>query len=39
MKQFAEIKAGAAGTVVSFEINSEDIIGPGDIIAILETDA
>lgn len=37
MKQYAEIKAGASGTVLSFEVNSEDIIGPGDIIAILDT--
>lgn len=36
MKQYAEIKAGAAGKIVSFTVEAEDIIGPGDIIAVLE---
>ena len=39
MKQFAEIKAGADGTVVSFEIDNEAIIGPGDVVAVIETGA
>lgn len=39
MKQYAEIKAGAAGKLVSFTVEAEDIIGPGDVIAVLETDS
>lgn len=39
MKQYAEIKAGAAGRIVSFTVATEDIIGPGDVIAVLETDS
>lgn len=37
MKQFAEIKAGVDGTVTSFEVENEAVIGPGDVIAIVET--
>ena len=37
MKQYAEIKAGADGTVVSFEVENEAVIGPGDVVAIIET--
>lgn len=36
MKQFAEIKAGADGTVVGFTAESESVLGPGDVIATLE---
>lgn len=36
MKQFAEIKAGAAGVVSSFPVENEAIIGPGDVIAVIE---
>jgi biotin carboxyl carrier protein len=39
MKQYAEIKAGVDGTVVSFEIDSEAVIGPGDVVAVIETNA
>ena len=39
MKQYAEIKAGADGTIVSFEVDNESIIGPGDIVAVIETSA
>lgn len=39
MKQYAEIKAGASGTVLSFAVESEAIIGPGDVIAVLDTDS
>ena len=39
MKQYAEIKAGAAGKIISFAVQAEDIIGPGDVIAVLETDS
>lgn len=36
MKQYAEIKAGVDGTVVAFNVESDAIIGPGDVIAIIE---
>jgi acetyl-CoA carboxylase biotin carboxyl carrier protein len=36
MKQYAEIKAGVDGTIVSFQVEGDDIIGPGDVIAIIE---
>ena len=36
MKQFAEIKAGVNGTVVSFEVDNEAVIGPGDVVAVIE---
>jgi acetyl-CoA carboxylase biotin carboxyl carrier protein len=39
MKQYAEIKAGVDGRVVSFEVDSEAIIGPGDVVAVIETSA
>jgi len=39
MKQFSEIKAGADGTLIAFLIDTEDVIGPGDIIATIETGA
>lgn len=35
MKQFAEIKAGAAGTVVSFAAENA-MLGPGDPVATIE---
>jgi len=37
MKQYAEIKAGVAGTLVSFAVESEATIGPGDVVAVIET--
>lgn len=37
MKQFAEVKAGAAGTVMSFTAQNEALLGPGDVIATIET--
>ena len=37
MKQFAEVKAGAAGTVSSFAVENEATVGPGDDIATIET--
>ncbi len=37
MKQFAEIKAGADGVITAFHVDSEAIIGPGDLIASIET--
>lgn len=36
MKQYAEIKAGVNGTLVAFHVESEAIIGPGDVIATIE---
>lgn len=39
MKQFAEIKAGVDGTVTSFEVDNEGVIGPGDVVAVIETGA
>ena len=38
MKQFAEVKAGTAGTLVSFTAENEALLGPGDVIATIETD-
>jgi len=38
MKQFAEIKAGANGTLVSFSAENEAVIGPGDVIALIEVE-
>jgi acetyl-CoA carboxylase biotin carboxyl carrier protein len=37
MKQFAEIKAGADGTVTTFSVDSEAVLGPGDAIATIAT--
>lgn len=37
MKQYAEVKAGAAGTLVSFTVENEAMLGPGDVIATIET--
>jgi acetyl-CoA carboxylase biotin carboxyl carrier protein len=39
MKQFSEIKAGVDGTLVTFHVDTEDVIGPGDVIATIETGA
>ncbi|MBC7308752.1 MAG: biotin carboxyl carrier domain-containing protein [Actinomycetales bacterium] len=38
MKQFSEVKAGASGTLVSFTAENEGLLGPGDVIATIETD-
>lgn len=38
MKQFAEVKAGAAGTVVAFIAENEALLGPGDPVAAIEAD-
>jgi len=37
MKQFAEIKAGMAGTLTAFMIDNHGTLGPGDSIATIET--
>lgn len=39
MKQYAEIKAGVDGTIVSFDVENEAVIGPGDVVAVIETGA
>lgn len=36
MKQFAEVKAGAAGTVITFLAENEALLGPGDPVATIE---
>jgi len=38
MKQFAEIKAGAAGVLISFAVGDQATIAPGDVVATIETD-
>lgn len=38
MKQFAEVKAGVAGRLVSFEAENEALLGPGDAIATIAAD-
>jgi acetyl-CoA carboxylase biotin carboxyl carrier protein len=37
MKQFAEIKAGAAGTISTFAVEDGAVLGPGDAVATIET--
>jgi biotin carboxyl carrier protein len=37
MKQFAEIHAGAAGTVSSFAVEDGAVLGPGDTVAVVAT--
>jgi acetyl-CoA carboxylase biotin carboxyl carrier protein len=37
MKQFAEIKAGADGTLTDFSVDNHAVLGPGDSIATIET--
>jgi biotin carboxyl carrier protein len=36
MKQFAEIKAGADGTLTAFIVDNNAVLGPGDAIATIE---
>lgn len=36
MKQFAEVKAGTAGTVTAFVAENEALLGPGDPVATIE---
>ncbi len=38
MKQFAEVKSGAAGVLTSFSVENNSVLGPGDPVAIVETD-
>ena len=37
MKQFAEIKAGADGTLTEFSVDNHAVLGPGDSIATIQT--
>ncbi|AXK88914.1 MULTISPECIES: acetyl-CoA carboxylase [Nocardia] len=37
MKQFTEIKAGAAGVLTSFTVEDNGTLSPGDVIAVIET--
>ncbi|MEU5096519.1 acetyl-CoA carboxylase [Streptomyces sp. NPDC020996] len=36
MKQFAEVKAGAVGTVTAFIAENDGLLGPGDPVATIE---
>jgi acetyl-CoA carboxylase biotin carboxyl carrier protein len=36
MKQFVEIKAGANGTLVSFALEDNALVGASDVLAVLE---
>lgn len=38
MKQFAEVKAGVDGTLVSFSVETEQVLSPGQQIATIEAD-
>ena len=36
MKQFAEVKAGADGSLAAFTVDNEATVGPGDAIATID---
>ena len=36
MKQFADVKAGADGTLASFAVEDQDVLGAGDTVATVE---
>jgi acetyl-CoA carboxylase biotin carboxyl carrier protein len=36
MKQFSEIRADAAGTLVRFAVDDYGTVNPGDVIAVIE---
>jgi biotin carboxyl carrier protein len=36
MKQFAEVKAGADGSLTAFAVDNEAAVGPGDPIATID---
>ena len=38
MKQFAEVKAGADGTLVSFNVETEQVLSPGEPVATIEVE-
>ena len=37
MKQFHEVTAEGAGTIASFEVDNEQVVSPGDVVARLES--
>ena len=37
MKQYAEVKAGADGTLRAFSVDDQALLGPGDVVATVET--
>lgn len=37
MKQFLEVQAESAGTIVGFEVENEGTVAPGDVIARLSS--
>lgn len=39
MKQFTEVKAGAAGTLIAFRVENESPVSPGETIATVDTGA
>ena len=38
MKQFAEVKAGADGSLTAFAVEDQDVLGAGDTVATVEAD-
>lgn len=38
MKQFTEVKAGAAGVLASFATTNGGTVSPGEVVAVIETD-
>ena len=36
MKQFHEVTAESAGTIASFEVDNEQVVSPGDVVARLK---
>jgi biotin carboxyl carrier protein len=36
MKQFTELRTDAGGTLTSFEIEDNGMVGPGDVVAIID---
>ncbi len=36
MKQFTEVRSEVAGVLVSFEVEDNGMVGPGDVLAIVE---
>lgn len=36
MKNFHPVPAGVAGTVVEFLVENEDVVGPGQAVAVIE---
>jgi acetyl-CoA carboxylase biotin carboxyl carrier protein len=37
MKQFHEVTAESAGTIASFEVDNEQVVSPGEVVARLES--